>query len=99
MVFNATFNNISAISCLSVLFVDETGEKTQLPAANHWKTLSHNFVSSTPRLNGIRTRNVTGMYVSQITTNILLFVGVKFPSFYPPLQLITKYDLPPNIDE
>ena len=35
MVFNATFNNISAISCLSVLFVDETGEKTQLPAANH----------------------------------------------------------------
>jgi hypothetical protein len=26
---------LSAISCLSVLFVDETGEKTQLPAANH----------------------------------------------------------------
>jgi hypothetical protein len=35
LVLNATFNNISAISCLSVLFVDETGEKTQLPAANH----------------------------------------------------------------
>jgi len=26
MVFNTTFNNISVISCLSVLLVEETGE-------------------------------------------------------------------------
>ena len=31
MVFNATFNNISAISWLSVLFVEETGG----PGENH----------------------------------------------------------------
>jgi hypothetical protein len=31
MVFNATFNNISAISWRSVLFVDETG----VPGENH----------------------------------------------------------------
>ena len=31
MVFNATFNNISAISWRSVLFVEETGE----PGENH----------------------------------------------------------------
>jgi len=47
MVFNATFNNISAISWLQVLLVEETcvpGEKHQ-PTTN----LSHNVVSSTPR--------------------------------------------------
>ena len=32
MVFNATFNNISVISRLSVLFVEETG----VPGENHW---------------------------------------------------------------
>jgi hypothetical protein len=34
MLFNATFNNISAISCLSGLLVEETGEpgkNTDLP--------------------------------------------------------------------
>jgi len=45
MVFKATFNNISAISWQSVLLVEETG----LPGENHWQTLSHNVVSSTPR--------------------------------------------------
>jgi hypothetical protein len=30
MVFNATFNNISAISCRSVLLVEETGENNQI---------------------------------------------------------------------
>ena len=48
MVFNATFNNISAISWRSVLLVEETGENHR-PAASHWQTLSHNVVSSTPR--------------------------------------------------
>jgi len=47
MVFNVTFNNISAIS--SVLLVEETGMPTEnhRPATNHWQTLSVNVVSST----------------------------------------------------
>jgi hypothetical protein len=51
MVFHATFNNISAISCRSVLLVGErgvTGEK-HWPVTSHWQTLSDNVVSSTPR--------------------------------------------------
>ena len=41
MVFNATFNTISAISWRPVLLVEETGEN-QRSAASHWQTLSHN---------------------------------------------------------
>jgi hypothetical protein len=38
MVFSATFNNISVISWLSVLLVDETGvpRENERPAASHW---------------------------------------------------------------
>jgi len=43
MVFDATFNNRSAISWRSVLLVEET------EATSHWQTLSHNVVSSAPR--------------------------------------------------
>ena len=52
MVFNATFNNISAISWWSVLLVKETGVpgENQRPVASHSQTLSHNVASSTPRL-------------------------------------------------
>jgi len=53
MVFNATFNNISVISWRSVLLVEERG----VSAASHWQTLSHNAVSSTPRLSGIQTHS------------------------------------------
>ena len=41
-------------------------EKTGVPGENHrpdtshWQTLSHNVVSSTPRLSGIRTHNFSG---------------------------------------
>jgi hypothetical protein len=51
MVFNAIFNNISAISWWSVLFVGKTGtpRANHRPVASHWQTLSHNVVSSTPR--------------------------------------------------
>ena len=51
MVFNATFNNMSVISWLSVLLVEETGVtwENQRPVTSHWQTLSHNVVSSTPR--------------------------------------------------
>ena len=40
MVFNATFNNISAISWRSVLLVEETGGpgEDHPPAASHWQT-------------------------------------------------------------
>jgi len=58
--FNVTFNNISVISWRSVLLVEETrvpGE-THRPVASHCQALSHNVVSSTPRLSGIRTHNV-----------------------------------------
>jgi len=64
MVFNATFNNISFTSWRSFFFflVEETGvpRENHRPAASHWQTLSHNFVSSIPRLSGIRTNNVSG---------------------------------------
>ena len=44
MVLNATFNNISVILWHLVLLVEET----RVPGENHWQTLSHNVVSSTP---------------------------------------------------
>jgi len=47
MVFNATFNYISVLS------VVETGENHR-PVVNHWQSLSHNVVSSTTCLSGIR---------------------------------------------
>jgi hypothetical protein len=52
MVFNATFINISVISWRSVSFVGETGvpRENHRPVASHWPTLSHNVVSSTPRV-------------------------------------------------
>ena len=53
MVFNAAINNSSDISFRSVLLVKET--------ESHWRTLSHNVVSSIPHLSGIRTQNVSGI--------------------------------------
>ena len=53
---NIWLNNISVISWRSVLLVEETrvpGENHR-PVASHWQTLSHNVVSNTPRLGGIR---------------------------------------------
>ena len=52
MVFNTTFNNISAISWQSVLLVEKievTGENHR-PVASHWQTVSHNVACSTPHL-------------------------------------------------
>ena len=62
MVFNDTSNNISVILWQSVLLVEETGlnEGNHWPVASRWHTLSHNVVSSTPRLSGIRTHNDSG---------------------------------------
>ena len=52
IVINTTFNNISVISCRSVLLVEETGipEENRWPVTSHWQTLSHTVVSSTLRL-------------------------------------------------
>ena len=60
MMFNATFNNISAISWRSVLLVEEIGlpGKTHRTVTSQLQTLSHNVVSSTSRLSGIGTHNV-----------------------------------------
>ena len=57
MVFNAIFKNISIISWLSVLLVEETGvpRENHRPAASHRQTLLHNVVLTTPRLSGIGT--------------------------------------------
>ena len=62
MVSNATFNNISVISCHSVLLVEETGVpgKNHQPATSNWQTLSHNVVSSTPHLSRVRTHYANG---------------------------------------
>ena len=62
MMVNATFNNISVISWRSVLLVEETGVpgENHRPVASHWQTLSHNVVSSTPRLSWIQTLNISG---------------------------------------
>jgi len=60
MVFNATFNNISDVSCRSVLLVKETrgpGENHR-PVVSHWQTLSHNVVHLA--LVEIRTHNISG---------------------------------------
>ena len=62
VVFNATFNKISAFLWRSVLLVEETGvlRENHRPAVSYWQTLSHNVLSSTPHLSGVRTRNVSG---------------------------------------
>jgi hypothetical protein len=60
MVFNATFNNISAIAWWSVLLVEENGvpEENHRPLASHCQTLSHNVVQFA--LIEIRTSNISG---------------------------------------
>ena len=56
MVFNATFNNISAISWRSFLLVEESG----VHGENNRQTLSHNVLLSTPRLSEVQTRTFSG---------------------------------------
>jgi hypothetical protein len=53
MAFNATFSNISVILWQSTLLVEETGIPEKITDLSH---LSHNVVSSTPRLSGVRTQ-------------------------------------------
>ena len=62
MVFNTIFNNISVILWQLVLLVKKTGipGESHRHVASHLQTLSHNVVSSTTRLRGVRTGNVGG---------------------------------------
>jgi hypothetical protein len=61
-VLNATFSNISDVLWRSVALVEETGilGENHRPPASQGQTVSHNVVSSTPRLSGIGIRNVSG---------------------------------------
>jgi hypothetical protein len=67
MVFNATFNNVLAISWRSVLFVEETEvpEDDQRPVVSHWQTLSHNVVFGLAKLVLIGT-DCIGSYKMQL---------------------------------
>jgi hypothetical protein len=66
IVVNATFNNISAISCRLVLLVEETG----VSGENHCEAFSHN-VSCTPRLSGVRTHTVSESRVTRLLTKVV----------------------------
>jgi hypothetical protein len=55
MVFNVTFNNISVISCRSVLLVEETGVRKLLT-----NVFIYCCIEYTSNLNGIRTHNFSG---------------------------------------
>jgi hypothetical protein len=48
------------------------------PAASHWQTLSHNVISSTPRLIGIRTQTTAGY--SRINRSISSWFFFSFDS-------------------
>ena len=50
MVLNGTFNNISVISCRSILLGEETEgpRENHQPVASHWQPLSHNAVHLIP---------------------------------------------------
>ena len=61
MVLNATFKYISVKIVASVLLVEETeapGENHR-PITSHWQTLSHNAVSDTFHLDGVRPDNAS----------------------------------------
>jgi len=84
MVFNATFNNISVRSWLSVLLVEETGVpgENHRPFSSHGQTLSHIVVSSTGEVYSIQ------HYVINFVNDLRQVGGflreLRFP---PPIKL------------
>ena len=86
MVLNTTFNNISVISWLSVLLVEETGVpgENHRSVASHWQTLSHNVVLSTSHLSGVRTHN-DSLHLNKIKFclyMILFYSGFSLDRFH-----------------
>jgi hypothetical protein len=75
--FNATLSNILVWSWRSVVLVKETKvhKENHRPAASHLQALSHNVVSCTSGLSGIRTHNVRG---DMHWLNILLGCNLLF---------------------
>ena len=82
--FSAIFNNISVILWRSVLLVEETGVpgENQRSVASHWQTLSHNVVSSTPCLNGVRTHNISGDRKTTIRSRSWIKIKIKYKNNY-----------------
>ena len=68
MIFNATFSNISAMSWQLVVLVEDTGVpgENHRPVASQWKSVSHNVVSSTPRMGFELTTLVMQIYSQRI---------------------------------
>jgi hypothetical protein len=54
---------------MAVRFIDGVPEEKHWLATIDWQTLSHNVVSSTPRLSGIRTHNVIGDCIGSCKSN------------------------------
>jgi hypothetical protein len=76
MVFNATFNNISAISWRSILLVEETGVpwENHWPAASHGQTLSHNDIEYTSPERDSNSQNVYQTQVWRPSTNMVSII-------------------------
>jgi hypothetical protein len=60
MMFNATFNNISVISCWSVLLVDETGSEYLEKTTDLSQVTDKLYHIMLYHLSEIRTHNVSG---------------------------------------
>ena len=91
MQFNVTVNNISVISWLSVLLVEETGVpgKKHQPVASHWQILSYNVGSSTHRHeqgSNSQLALFTQVVVRSRPQRLPTFWKDMFPIFY-----LTKY--------
>ena len=70
--------------------VEEIGvpEEIHRPDASNWQTLSHNVVSSTPRISGIQTHNFSGdnhKYILEIFGNFVWYRKIDF------LKLIIEF--------
>ena len=97
MVFNATFNNMSVISWLSVLLVEETGgpRKNHRPVVSHWQTLAHNVVNLA--LIEIRTHNISGNKITDIGQWYSIALH-SFLYFYQILTTLVKLNIMSEVE-